>query len=181
MTKNLTTLFSRIETSRNNFLNSVTGLNMEQAQFKPANNEWSILEITEHIVWAEQIGICGMFKAIEGIKNGRPIWSGISENKGLTIEEIVEKTWQPKEQVPKVAEPRWGGSIDYWTINLKNNRLLLSELKEYAEGIDLHAAIYPHPISGPMDVVQRLEFLSFHLDRHRGQVERVKSNKNFPV
>lgn len=121
-----------------------------------------------------------MFNAIEGIKNEQPIWSGISPNRGLSIEEVVAKTWQPKEKVPKVAEPKWGGNIKFWIANLKSCSHTLKELAEQAEGIDLTKAIYPHPISGPMDVIQRLEFLRFHLERHTKQIERVKADGKFP-
>ena len=175
MKNQLDSLLERIARSRTAFITAVDKLTDEQARLKPAPAEWSVLEITEHMVWAEQIGVCGMFNAIQALKSGTPIWKGTSPNAGLTIEEIVAKTWQPKEVVPKVAEPRWGGSLQYWITCLKNAQLTLVELQQLAEDVDLTVAIYPHPISGPMDIIQRLEFLSFHLDRHRDQVERVKS------
>ena len=68
MNLSLEKLISRVETSRNEFLSSVSELTTGQTKFKPYEEEWSILEITEHLVWAEQIGICGMFNAINGIK-----------------------------------------------------------------------------------------------------------------
>lgn len=139
------------------------------------------METTEHMVWAEQIGICGMFTAIDGVKKDAPIWEGSSPNDGLSIEEIVENTWKPKEKVPKVAEPRWGGTISYWISSLKNCSFLLLELQQQSQSIDLEKAIYPHPISGPMNVIQRLEFLRFHLERHEAHIERVKAHSNFPL
>jgi uncharacterized damage-inducible protein DinB len=38
---------------------------------------------------------------------------------------------------------------------------------------ELRVQAHPHPISGAMDFQQRLEFLSFHLARHRGQASRL--------
>ena len=35
---------------------------------------------------------------------------------------------------------------------------------------ELRILAHPHPISGAMDFHQRLEFLRFHIDRHRDQV-----------
>ncbi|MEJ7681700.1 MAG: hypothetical protein WKG06_28410 [Segetibacter sp.] len=55
-----------------------------------------------------------MWKAIQGIKTGKPVFTGEDVHRGLSIEEIIEKTWQPKEQVPESAKPRWGGPIQYW-------------------------------------------------------------------
>ena len=65
-------LTSKIEQSRSRFIQSVNGLNTEQVNFKISAQEWSILEITEHITWAEQIGICGMFRAIGKQKKKYP-------------------------------------------------------------------------------------------------------------
>ena len=179
MNTEVSSIIERIEDARKAFITSVSDLTTEQVNFKPSANEWSILEIVEHIVWAEQIGICGMFKAIEGIKNDRPIWTGDSPNAGLSIEEIVERTWQQKEKSPEIAEPKWGGSVDYWIGCLENCSHMLNKLQEYTKSVDLKSAIYPHPISGPMDVIQRLEFLRFHLERHYKQIDRVKNNKSY--
>lgn len=173
-------LINTIETARTNFLVAVGHPTAQQAKFKPTPAEWSILEITEHMVWAEQIGICGMVNAIEGLKNGRPIWEDTSPNQGLSIEQIVAKTWQPKEKVPKVAEPKWGGALLFWKNSLQNCRHLLKDLEQQAKDVNIELAIYPHPISGPMNVIQRLEFLRFHLERHTKQVIRVKESMDFP-
>jgi hypothetical protein len=44
------------------------------------------------------------------------------------------------------------------------------------EGLDPEAIIYPHPISGPLNVKQRMEFLRFHMERHIHQIERIKKS-----
>lgn len=180
METNLNHLFEDIKRARNNFVDLIKGLTTEQINFKPSSDEWSILEITEHLVWAEQIGVCGMFMAIDGIKDNKPIWAGKSTNDGLTIEQIVERTWQPKEIAPEVAEPRWGGSIFYWRSSLENCQNILTFLQSYMVGINPEIAIYPHPISGPINVNQRLQFLRFHLERHQKQLERVKNHSDYP-
>ena len=51
MTENkLNMLHRNIESARSSFIDSVTGLSIYQVNFKPTENEWSILEITEHMV-----------------------------------------------------------------------------------------------------------------------------------
>jgi len=117
---------------------------------------------------------------LKEVKEQQPIWSGTSPNEGLSIEEIVTKTWKAKEIAPEVAEPKWGGTLDYWLCGLRNNASLLNALQHKANSIDVSLAIYPHAISGPMNIVQRLEFLRFHLERHEGQVRRVKSHRDYP-
>lgn len=176
---NLQSLLESIETARNQFITTLQGLTQVQINYKTNSEEWCILEIAEHITLAEQVGLNGMFKAVEGLKSGQPIWEGESPNAGLSIEQIVANTWQNKEKVPEVAKPRWGGSLKFWIAALQNNRHLVEELRHMITDIDPHKTIYPHPISGPMDVVQRLEFLRFHLERHTAQIERIKSGESF--
>ncbi len=174
-------LFQEVEQARQNFINTVSGLSPQQYRYKSAPEQWAIIDIVEHMVWAEQIGVNGMWKALEGIKNGEPIWEGKPTHAGRTIEEVVELTWQTKEKVPEVAKPRWGGVLDFWIQALKACQPLLAALEAALDGYDPAKIIYPHPISGPLNVVQRMEFLRFHLNRHQAQVERIKLGPSFPT
>lgn len=173
-------LVEEVAQARVRFLTAVSGLSPAQAAFKPEPARWSILEITEHIAWAEDAGVGGMWRALDGYRQGAPLWSGEPVHRGLTIEEVVSQTWQPKEQVPEIAAPRWGGSLAYWAASLRSKQAVLEELATVLSGVDLEAIIYPHPISGPLDVRQRLAFLRFHLDRHRSQIEALKSEPGYP-
>ena len=42
---------------------------------------------------------------------------------------------------------------------------------------ELAKKAHPHPISGPLTFGQRLAFLGFHIDRHRGQLEITKTRQ----
>ena len=173
-------LLRETEDARQNFISAVDGLTPQQAAFKPAPDRWCIVEITEHITRAEQSGIMGMWKALAGYQQGVPVWEGENVNAGLSIEEVVRRTWKEKEIVPEIAKPQWGGPIDLWITNLKANAQVLKTLGENFEGLDLDKIIYPHPISGPLTIRQRFEFLRFHLNRHQGQVENVTLHPDFP-
>ena len=173
-------LIKEVAQARERFLASVSGLSPAQATFKPEPTRWSILEITEHLVRAEEAGVSGIWHALDGYRRGEPLWSGDPVHKGLSIRKIVSRTWQPREQVPEIAAPRWGGSLSYWVATLRSKQVVLEDLARSLYGVALEHVIYPHPISGPLDVRQRLEFLGFHLDRHRGQVEALISEREYP-
>ena len=55
-------------------------------------------------------------------------------HQGLSIQEIVAKTWQLKEQVPEIAAPIWCGSVNYWITMLKSQSMLLVELGKLLDG-----------------------------------------------
>jgi hypothetical protein len=179
MTK-LRSLLDSVAIARQQFILAASGLTFEQSQFKPSEEVWSVVDNVEHMVWAEMGGINGIWKTFQGIRNNKPIWTGEAIHYGLSIEQIIEKTWKEKEQVPEIAKPRWGGPVEYWIAALNNCQNLLQSLCDQLEGHDLEQIIYPHIISGPLNVIQRMEFLRFHLNRHQLQIENLKSHPGFP-
>jgi hypothetical protein len=178
--QNLNILLAQIGHARNEFIKASSGLTPAQAAFKPADNAWCITENVEHMFWAEHGGINGMWKTFEAFKNGKPLYTGELIHHGLHVEEIVARTWKEKEAVPEVAKPRLGGPVEFWNLSLHNLQSVLTGLSQALNGADLEKIIHPHPISGPLNVIQRFEFLRFHLDRHRNQIEKIKSSPGFP-
>lgn len=176
----LHTLIQGVENARQAFIIEASDLTFDQIHFKPTPDAWSILQNVEHIIRAEQSGTFGLFKAIDGYKRNDLVWSGTPIHRGLSIEEVVAKTWQPKEQVPEIAAPIWGGSLNYWLTLLKAQTELLKGLGAALDGLDLEDILFPHPISGPLDAKQRIDFLRFHLARHQLQIKNIKVHPHFP-
>jgi len=79
------------------------------------------------------------------------------------------------------ATPHIGGPLAYWVESFRLSQPLLDALAVSLEGMDLRTIIYPHFLSGPLDAEQRIEFLRFHMDRHRGQIERTRNQSGFPA
>lgn len=177
----LTLLIAKVDVARKSFLEACTGLTPAQAAFRPAADSWSITDNAEHLVWAEWGGVSSIWKAIDGMRSNEPVWKGEAIHSGLSIEEIIAATWQPKEKVPPSAAPQWGGPISFWLHSLANCQFTLHALEKDMEGLDPENVIYPHPISGPLNVLQRMQFLRFHLERHQAQVEGVKQHPAFPL
>jgi hypothetical protein len=167
------TLISDVETARDNYFQEIAHLAEIQSSWKPTPDIWNITEITEHLYWAEQGAICGMWKTLIAIRENNFGKSYESANKNLPIEKIIELTWQAKEKVPPVAAPRFGGSLVFWKLSLKSLREILQEFGDFLQDNELRMLAHPHPISGPLDFQQRIEFIRFHIDRHRQQVSEL--------
>ncbi len=168
-------LLEEVSIARQRYMGAVMGLDEPQAQWKPAADRWNAVEITEHLFWAEQGGILGMWKTLLGIRAGTVTTEMTSPNDGLRIDEIIERTWQEKEMVPAVAAPRLGGPLGFWIAALAGLHPILAAFGETLSDDELRIKAHPHPISGPMTFGQRLEFLRFHIDRHRVQIENLKA------
>lgn len=169
----LTSLLNDVAAARSRYFDVLDRLTIEQTRYKPSPEVWNAVDITEHLYWAEHGGIWGMWRALQAYRDGIPVWTGEHTNRGKSIEAIVAATWQPKEQVPAIAAPRMGGTLTFWTAALASLQQPLEAFSRDVTTDELDVVIHPHPISGPLDIRQRFDFLRFHIDRHRRQVERL--------
>lgn len=167
----LAALISDVEAARARVLDSVAGLSNTDATWRPGPNEWSIAENLEHLVLAEQSGVEKIYRALE-----LPVPAlDANPNHGLRIEEVVARTWQPRELAPPIATPQGGGTIAYWCAAFRASAHVLAALAAELENRDLSRIVFPHFLCGPLDARQRLEFLRFHMDRHLGQIVAIRT------
>lgn len=115
----------------------------------------------------------GHVETLLGIRAGTLSYEADKPHAGLPIEEVIRRTWKEKELVPAVAAPRMSGPLAYWIAALDGLQSQLEAFGSLLTDADLSLIAHPHPISGPLSFGQRFEFLRFHIDRHRGQVERL--------
>jgi DinB superfamily len=167
------TLIQAVANDRAAYLQQISQLSDAQAQWKPNPDAWNMIEITEHLYWAEQGAIFGMWKTLNAIRAGQFERTFESNHKDMPIDEIINLTWKPKEIVPAVAAPRLGGPIGFWIAALDGLQQLLESFGNYIQDDELRLQAHPHPISGAMDFQQRLEFLSFHILRHKEQCAQL--------
>ena len=58
-----------------------------------------------------------------------------------------------------------------------------TDLRAFLEALqeaELKDAAYKHPIAGPLNVEESLEFLVGHLDHHLRQLNRIRKHPDFP-
>lgn len=101
-------------------------------------------------------------------------------NRGLSINEVIARTWKPKKIAPPIATPHIGGPLSYWMAYLRTSQTLLDQLDEMLAGLDPETVVFPHFLCGPLDAGQRVDFLRFHIAGHRGQMEELTRRSGFP-
>ena len=176
---NAATLILSVEKSRAALLNSVAGLSEAQANFRPAEGQWSVVEILEHLYLAEVSGVTKIWAALDGLRAGR-VWTEGLPNRGKSIEDVVASTWKAKEVAPPIATPHIGGPLEFWVSATRSLPGILSELGGRLDRVNLEEVVFPHYLSGPLDARQRLDFLRFHIERHADQITRVRTSASFP-
>jgi hypothetical protein len=171
-------LIAEVGLARKNYISIIQNLTQEKAIYKKADNVWNIVEITEHLFWAEQGGIFGMWKTLHAIREGKMEKTIESIHKDMPIQTLIDLTWKEKEEVPAVAAPRMGGMLSFWQYSLASLQPVLEAFGNDLKEDELRIQAHPHPISGAMDFQQRLEFLAFHIDRHANQVKQINYTIN---
>jgi len=166
----VTLLIEDVCLARNQYLAQITEISDSQAVRKASEESWNIVEITEHLYWAEHGGLLGMWKTLHAIRSGKYERTFDFKFKNLPIQYIIDQTWQTKEIVPAVAAPRLGGTLVFWRNALNSLQPILEAFGNDIQENELRLLAHPHPISGPIDFHQRLEFLAFHIRRHHTQV-----------
>ncbi|MFN7686850.1 MAG: DinB family protein [Sphingobacteriales bacterium] len=166
-------LIVEVGIARNKYISIIQNLTQEKAMYKEVQNVWNVVEITEHLFWAEQGGIFGMCKTLHAIREGKMEKTIESIHKDMPIQTLIDLTWKEKEEVPAVAAPRMGGMLAFWQYSLSSLQPVLEAFGNDLQEDELRIQAHPHPISGAMDFQQRLEFLAFHIDRHENQVNQI--------
>lgn len=170
----VTDRLAAIAATRRALLADLQGLTTAQGAWRPASGQWSLQEVVEHLYLAESGGFDLIWQAAESFRDGEPVWSGDSPNAGLPIEEVIRRTWRPRETAPESATPAGKLSLSCGLARLAACDSLLAALPDHLAGLPLEQVIYPHFLSGPLDALQRLEFIRFHLEYHGPQIRRLK-------
>ncbi|MBZ5527448.1 MAG: DinB family protein [Acidobacteriia bacterium] len=174
MNSTVSNLIHQAASARVRLLATTAQLTEEEAGLKPGNEQWSISNIVEHLVLSEHYELNKLWQTMEEARSGKK-WSGEHIHRGLSIEEVIARTWKPQEQTPPYALPRIGGPLAYWKECLICSQSILDVLGNCLEGLDLESMIFPHPLAGPLDARQRLELIRLHMDRHVAQIERIRA------
>ena len=135
---------------------------------------WALQDVIEHLVLAERGGFDLIWRAAEAFREGSPVWTGESENEGADIEDIVARTWSTREIAPPSATPTGSGSLASWLAHLWSCDALLERLQAHLSDLPLDRIVYPHFLCGPLDALQRLDFIRFHMEHHLPQVQRLR-------
>lgn len=166
-------LVDELMTTRTKLIARLERLTPQNGQFRPAHGSWSAAEVVEHLVWAEHGGLKSMVVALEAWRRGEPVWTEPNPNRDLDIETIIANTWKPKEKAPTYAEPSWGGPLDYWLMVLRSNQSVAEGVASRIGEDELDDVVYPHFLSGPLTMRQRLAFLRFHMEHHMRQLDEI--------
>jgi len=174
MLSTVRSLVDEVGASRAGIARLVDDLSIDDGNAKPAPEAWSASQVLEHLVWAELGGLNSMMVALDAWRRGDPVWKEANPNRDEDIETIIRNTWRTKEKAPESAEPKWGGPLPYWVAVHRSCQAVVEDVAGRIEQDELDEVVFPHFLSGPLTMRQRLGFLRYHMQHHVPQIEGIR-------
>lgn len=167
------------ERAQERFIAAVANLSAAQENFRSAETGWTIAEIVEHINTVNGGFLRITHKLLKQAEAAaKPPQSDF--NLGHTI--LDERGQQPPPFLaPPQVHPRGGVSVSDSLPKLRETLDGFAAIRARLEAVDLSEPTFPHPAIGPLNACQWMITLGEHADRHRLQIEAIKTAADFPV
>jgi uncharacterized damage-inducible protein DinB len=167
----------QFQTTRDNFLKSISGLSQKQWKFKPAPDRWSVAEVAEHITIVEST----IFGLEQKIMQSPATPEKREQAKGkdqIIVTRLLDRSH--KATAPEILRPtnRWATEADLTKAFEDARKSNMDYIRTTND--DLRDHFFDHSVFGSLDAYQWMLFISAHSARHTEQIEEVKADPNFP-
>ena len=152
-----------VQTGHEKLLALLDGMSEEQATFKPSPDEWSVLEVLDHVVTAKR----GVARTCVTLSRGDAP-RGIGEEG----QETSPQDGVTGKHFSSLAEARAGAE----TAHAK----MIEFIGGIAQGVDLDAR-YNHFLFGPLNCREWAAFQRVHDGDHGNQIEKVLASPGYPA
>lgn len=186
---------------------AVAPLTQAQLDFRPRQGSWSIGEVADHLLLAEALYRGEIEQLIEMVRKGeRPylrrsfadvnvapfylptaVLSMLEVPFGImsrmipqSVRSVVTQYPLLPTRNPDIATPRPGRPGADLRRDLTDSLVRTRTLITANTGMDFSAMVSEHPLTGATNVEQIFGFLALHERRHHVQMERVRTNAQFP-
>lgn len=171
--------FGRIEEQRRQLLDEVSKLSHGQQNFRPSPESWSILQVLNHLIFAETNTVKYLTKKMQGLATAEKsgLYAGI---RLFTLNTFLRSPMKFK--APKAALPVQADVYVFDNVKKSWNdvRGQFGKILDQLGNADAEKLIFKHPISGKFNIYQTMSFLEEHIGHHKKQIERIKTSPSFP-
>jgi DinB superfamily len=180
-TKKMQEIAERIAQDRAELLQAVDGLDEDQLAYRPEPGAWSVTDILHHLSLADDASGRLMTRMLQQARGeGFPPDPTPERSVLDALDQVAKAAENTKAVAPDRVAPRSHVPAAECIARLQSSReRLLSAMEELAS-FDLSSATFPHPFFGVLGAYQWLLLAGWHEQRHRKQIERIKSSPSFP-
>jgi len=166
-------MLQMLDRTRDEFLASLDGVSDAQARWRPAPDQWSVLDCAEHVAVVER----GMLRLIT--EQARPRTAGARPDRE---EEVVAAMLDRSRRMsaPQPTHPRGRfATLEEAADRFRTNRQATAAFVAACE-IDLRTLEAQHPVIGLLTAKEGLSVLASHPSRHGAQVRGIRAHPDFP-
>jgi uncharacterized damage-inducible protein DinB len=163
--------FSKIEMQRKNLLAALRSYDTALLNQRPAENQWSMLEVINHLIMAEEAIYLYLLKKTQDKAHLQSV--GLKEALRSLI--LNAYLWSPKKfiappQTPPVGDYTTLSEVEEaWTKVRANLAGIWTALPEDM----LDKNWFKHPAAGKLSLMQMLTFMKAHVRHHEAQIDRT--------
>jgi hypothetical protein len=181
LSKKFQELIDKISRQREKLLASVSGLSEAQFNYKQDKNAWSVCDVLNHVSLVDEANAKLTSIMLKRVLAENPPPDPSPDSSVLhSLEEIFKVMSNSKFQAPEFVAPHAHSSVEDSLARLKNSRERMLSNLEQLDGLDLRGLTHPHPFAGPLNTYQWVLVAGAHEHRHAEQIERIKSQSDFP-
>lgn len=163
-------MLTRNDDIRHQIWQTVSELDEEQLNRKPAPEQWSVMQVLRHLNLMERIIVKQAELALQKEQNvtldKKPYELSLDRSRSIDA--------PPHLQPP--AEPE---SLADIRRDLEQSHQALTDFAQTNDSSLLRSKSFPHPVFGEMDLAQWVDFASYHEERHLGQIKDIKQALGF--
>ena len=157
---------------------SLAGLSTAQLAYKPAADSWSIAECTEHIALVEK-RILYAIQASMDVPAEPEKRAEIKVSDVDLIKAVRSRTNRLSAPDPTVPTGHYGNTATALAA-FDTQQTAAIDYVQTVSG-DLRTHYFTHFVLGQLDTCQAVLLMAAHCERHRKQIEAVKTNPDYPA
>lgn len=171
MPRSLHHLIQTLDDQRSGLLDGLEALDTPVLRAKPRPGAWSILEILEHVVVAEAVILLGLPSRAELVAQPRSLGHRLKHLAVLLVLKLRIPVRVPSRRMLPTGQRSLAELRATWDGHVRWLRAFVEEAEEDA----YDQAFFTHPVAGPITLAQALRMDLLHLQTHRKQIARLRS------
>ena len=171
-------LWTELQRVRADVLREVEGLSQRQADWKPADTEWSVGELVDHLTIAETATSKLTTKLLKEVQAGSA--AAVFPHDLAELSAAPLREGDEGGEAPPVVRPSHGKPIGELVAAMRATRARSHESVGRLVGCDPRQLTFRHFRFGDMDLGQWWRLTAAHDAMHLRQIRAVKSAPGFP-
>lgn len=171
-------LWNEMQESRAELLHEVEGMGQPQADWRPAAGEWSIGEVLDHLIIAEN----ATGRLTTKLTREAEATGALAPYPGDSVEVAPLPPWPPgPAEAPEAVRPAHGKPIGELVEAMRATRERSRQSLERLATLDVRPLRFPHARLGELDLGQWWRLQAEHDRIHLDQVRAIRRAPEFPA